>query len=315
MRPGPPRRRPARPVADAPVEVLHDRAAELAKGWLLALIEQEPLAAAPSILAADLVRDGPAICAAVVSALGSDAELGRIMAGGQHEQLVSRAGELAGADTPDAVSRAVEALRAVVWSALLGALADPDGALVAELAERLAAVTEVVRGAALRRLATGSTATETVTAWPQALEREVGGSRREGRPLSLLLVELVDAERMLAAEPDGEAEPTFERFAAAVRTAVRPDDLVIVEAAARVWVIAPGVDQHGAAELAAAVASAVRVAGSWRGAPLRASIGTSVLDRDAGDAAGLIGAAEEAGFAAAAGGIEVARAGRSEDPA
>ena len=35
---GPPRRRRARPVADAPVDVLLPRAEDLAKGWLLALL-------------------------------------------------------------------------------------------------------------------------------------------------------------------------------------------------------------------------------------------------------------------------------------
>jgi hypothetical protein len=155
MRSGPPRRRPARPVADVPVEALVERSEDVAKGWLLALVEQEPLAAAPSILAAELAQDGPAICAALVRALASDAELERISAGGELDELVSRTGEVVGANTAETALRAVDALRAIVWSALLGSLADPDASLVAEVAERLALVCEHVRGAALRPLSGG----------------------------------------------------------------------------------------------------------------------------------------------------------------
>ena len=66
MQPGPPRRRRARPVADAPVDALVLRAELLAKGWLLALVEDTPLEEASRILASDVARDGPRLCEAVV---------------------------------------------------------------------------------------------------------------------------------------------------------------------------------------------------------------------------------------------------------
>jgi GGDEF domain-containing protein len=289
---------------------LAERAEDLAKGWLLALVEQEPLARAPSIAAAELASAGPAICTALVRALGSDTELQRIAAGGDLEPLVSRIGELAGAQSPEEASRAAEALRAVLWSAALGALGDPDSSLVAELAERLAAVCELARGAALRRL-TGLERPGIADVLAAAISR----ARRDGTALSLLLVELEDAARMLAVEPAPEAGAVFDRLAAAVRGAARAGDPVIAEDRGRVWVIAPGVEREGSGRIGKALAEAVREGGSWRGAPLRASIGVATLDRDAVDAPGLIEAAEEASFTAAAGGIEVARAGAPEEPA
>ena len=147
MPPRPPRRRPARPVADAPVAALVARAEDLAKGWLVALIEEQPLARASSIRADELARDGPAICELLVRSLASDAELARVAEGVEPLPCV---GELAGAHTAEEVSRAVEALRAVLWSALLAALPEADATLVADLAERLAVVCEPVRGAAGR---------------------------------------------------------------------------------------------------------------------------------------------------------------------
>jgi GGDEF domain-containing protein len=292
------------------VEALVERSEDVAKGWLLALVEQEPLAAARSIRVRELTHVAPAICAALVRALASDAELERISPGGELGELVSRAGELGGADTAESVLRAVEGLRAVLWSALLGSLADPDASLVAELAERLALVCERVRATAVRRL-TGERGPPLL----DVLEARVIGARAAGTPLALLLVELEDSERMAAVEPAREAAASFERLAAAVRAAVGPGDLVIADAPARVWVIAPASDGDAAGRLGSLIAAAVREGGSWRGAPLRASVGVAVLDEDAGDAAdaaGLIEAAEEASFAAAAAGIEVGRAGPSE---
>src|SRR6266513_2552679 len=116
MVPGPPRRRRARPVADAPIDLLMARSEDVAKGWLLALLEQAPLDEAPAILAADLAREGPGVCGAVLRALADDADLRRLKPGGTLEPLAARVGELAGATGGDATSRAVDALQAVIWA-------------------------------------------------------------------------------------------------------------------------------------------------------------------------------------------------------
>lgn len=147
---GPPRRRRARPVADAPLDALLERSEDLAKGWLLALLEQAPLDEAPQILAADLAREGPRICAAVLQALSSDSDQRRLEPDGALAPLAARAGRLAGAAGAEATVDAIDALHGVIWSALRSELRDPDPELVGELAERLAQVTALLRTAALR---------------------------------------------------------------------------------------------------------------------------------------------------------------------
>ena len=92
MLPGPPRRRRARPVADAPIDSLLTRSEDLTKGWLLALVEQAPLEQAPGILAVDLSRDGPRICQALLRAIADDAGQRRLEPGGDLVGLVSRVG-------------------------------------------------------------------------------------------------------------------------------------------------------------------------------------------------------------------------------
>ena len=168
--------------------------------------------------------------------------------GGALELLVTDVGALAGAADSAMTSSAVDALQAVIWSALREELRTADADLVSELAERLAMVTEVVRAAALRRGAgsrarlrdasagagrrqsdlggrrdtdipapRGSDLAAGDVLWMNAVEDEIARAQGAGTPLSLLLVELDDADRMVGAAMEAEASATFGRFAQAVR--------------------------------------------------------------------------------------------------
>jgi GGDEF domain-containing protein len=407
MQPGPPRRRRARPVADAPVDALLLRVGDLAKGWLLALLEQSALEDAPAILAVDLALDGPRICDAVVRALADETDLHRLEPGGALEMLVSRAGAFAGRGGPEASSRAVDALHGVIWSGIREELSYPDADQVSELAERLGLVIEYVRTAALRRFEEGGaadpggpggsgdergdlgprsgpvsireaparpgpyeagtgagpravggprpgprvvqaedragggsqppeggaasgfprasegrlasgfpTASEGRAAsgsprasdalWVGALEDEIVRAERTGSPLSLLLVELEDAERVSTVEHQAESSATFGRFAQAVRGVVRRQDILACETDTRAWVISRDTGRTGAYSLAERIAGAVRAAPPWQGAPMTVSVGVAVFGEDGHDAASLIEAAEEGMFAASASGLAVA---------
>ena len=77
------------------MDALLARSEELAKGWLLALLEEAPLDQAVAILTPDLAREGPRLCEAVVRALSDDEDLRRLATGGALELLASRVGELA----------------------------------------------------------------------------------------------------------------------------------------------------------------------------------------------------------------------------
>jgi GGDEF domain-containing protein len=356
----PPRRRRARPVADAPIDALLPRSEDLAKGWLLALLEQAPLDDAPAILATDLTRDGPRVCDAVLRAIAHDTDLRRLEPGGVLSPLSARVGELAGASAPAAVSRAVDALVGVIWAAVRDELRGADADLVAELTERLALIGELVRSAALERssptlvspvpphvapvpppipaapppsppdaapvappppvattrpshppppqrdwpgLSDPPTLDPSRPLWVSALEDEI--VRSPGAPLSLLLAELEDAERVTAVEPRAEARAVFNRFAGAVRSAVRRQDLLVCESDARAWIIARDTARGGAYALGERIAAAVRSSASWHGAPLVASVGVAVFGEDGRTSGELIEAAEEARFGAAADGAEV----------
>ena len=140
-------RRP-RPVADIPPAALADGTA-VAKAWLLALVAATPLDAVPALPAADLAREAPGLCAGVLRAVGSDAELDRLAPGGDLADLAARAGRLGGAGAPAAAAAAVGHLRAAAWDALAPAAGRFDAAHVAALAARLGHVCDLVTQAAL----------------------------------------------------------------------------------------------------------------------------------------------------------------------
>jgi GGDEF domain-containing protein len=324
-------------VGGAPVESLLPRTEDLAKGWLLALLEVLPLDDAPAVLATDLTLDGPRICEAIVRALVNENELRRLEPGGDLEPLVSRLGAIAGALGAEPTSQAVDALQAVIWSALRTELRDPDGDLVAGLAERLALVGEVVRSAALRYWATGAEIVYPIRAsrgtsppkagdagaaqtqeasdagaaqspeevWIGAVQDELARAQQLDVPLSLLLVELEDANRVLAAAEPAEATATFGRFAQALRSVVRRKDTLACETESRAWIIARETGRVGAQALARRVARALGESGPPPSAPMTVGVGIAVLGEDGRDAARLIEVAEEARFAAEAAGVTV----------
>jgi hypothetical protein len=140
----------ARPVADAPVEALLERVEDLARRWAIALILERPLAEMAEVPLEDLARDAPGVCAQVVRALDSEAELARIAAS---EGSRGRAGaaptvRLGALDARETVEH-IEALRGVIWEATLATLDDPPARLLADLCDRLAFVCATLLAAAL----------------------------------------------------------------------------------------------------------------------------------------------------------------------
>jgi hypothetical protein len=140
----------ARPVADAPVAALLERGEELARRWAIALIVERPLAEMPEVPLEDLAREAPGVCAQVVRAYDSEAELERIAAS---ESSRGRAGAAPtvrlGAHDARATVEHIEALRGVIWDATLAELDEPSARQVAELSDRLAFVCATLLAAAL----------------------------------------------------------------------------------------------------------------------------------------------------------------------
>ena len=150
----------ARPVADAPVEGLVAAADELAGRWAVSLMRAHPLSRMGEIPLVDLIGEAPALCAQMARALRSDAELERLAAGHTDGRQGPSSGELrlaalAGAMDASTAALAVEALRAVLWEALLVELRWPGAEgltrQLADLSDRLASVCTTALVATLGR--------------------------------------------------------------------------------------------------------------------------------------------------------------------
>jgi GGDEF domain-containing protein len=143
--------------------------------------------------------------------------------------------------------------------------------------------------------------------WVGALTEEIEAAKASFAPLSLLLAELEDADRIVASAGSERADRAFSEFALAVRRALRRQDILVQETPFRAWVIARDTARAGAHSLGTRIAESVGETSSLSGSPLVSSVGVAVLGEDGIDCAQLMEAAEEARFAASARGIEVSR--------
>jgi GGDEF domain-containing protein len=280
-------RRP-RPVADVPPAALADGDAA-AMGWVLALLAARPLRDAPTLPMAELAAEGPALCAVVLLAVGSDAALADLDALGAH------AGALAGAGDAASAVAAVGHLRGALWESLVAAMAPLDAPTTAALAERLAFVCDTVAVAAVR--GRDFRVHDVRGDWRGAIERHVAA----GRPFALLAIEANNAARLMAADAD-DAGGALAGVVEAVRGELRPGDVLGREADGCLRIVATGDGRDLAERVAAAVAAGPPV----RGAPLTVSIGIAASPADGADADGLAAHADEALFAARAAGVPLA---------
>jgi hypothetical protein len=142
-----PRRQPrprARAVADLLAELSLERADEVAHRWIVALLRARPLEAIGEMPLAELARQAPALCMQVVRALQSDGELARLIEPGARESHDSTSAlcipAIVAATNAESLVRAVEALRGVLWEALIERLSEPSAREAGDLADRLAYV-------------------------------------------------------------------------------------------------------------------------------------------------------------------------------
>ncbi len=103
-----------------------ERTDELAKRWAIALILARPLEAIGEVPLAELAREAPLLCTHVLKAIRSDVELERLTAGqadlDESSPPARRIAAISGANNAREAAVAVEALRGVLWEALLDEL-------------------------------------------------------------------------------------------------------------------------------------------------------------------------------------------------
>ncbi len=144
------------------------------------------------------------------------------------------------------------------------------------------------------------------SAWIASIGRRLERHERDGAPFAVLLVELVDVERLRHAELPGEVARLTGLIETALSNELRPADSLTRENPGRYWLLAPETDSDSARALAERLAGAVRGTVSHRGAPLQVAVGIAVCPADGSQAAALAAHADIALFAARAAGRPLA---------
>ncbi|MEA2200913.1 MAG: hypothetical protein QOI89_1509 [Solirubrobacteraceae bacterium] len=204
------RARRASPVAGLPLESMLLRADELARRWAISLVLARPLDGLADVPLEDLAREAPALCAQCLRALESDEELDRLTgasspSGREESTPVSRLRAISGAADSAALVETVEALRGVLWGALLEELRWPmfeqtHSHRVADLSDRLACVCAGALAAALSA-APAEPDVAQQQAGPPVAEAEPGFERPERDSAAARAAVIVDEREEVPAAP------------------------------------------------------------------------------------------------------------------
>ncbi len=144
------------------------------------------------------------------------------------------------------------------------------------------------------------------SAWTGSIGRRLERYREDRLPFAVLLVEVLDIDRLAHAEPREELARLTTQVERAVGAELRPADVLTHEALGRYWLVTPETDAPGARRLAERLARAVRLAAQHRGVPLEVAIGIAVCPEDGQDAAALAAHADVGVYAARAAGRSIA---------
>ncbi|HEV3072579.1 MAG TPA: diguanylate cyclase [Solirubrobacteraceae bacterium] len=149
-------------------------------------------------------------------------------------------------------------------------------------------------------------------AWIGSISRRLERHREDRLPFAVLLVEVIDIDRLAHAESPPELARLTDHVERAIGAELRPADLLTRESLGRYWLVTPETDTLGARHLAERLARTVRLSARHRGVPLELAIGIAVCPDDGRDASVLAAHADVGVYAARAAGRSVAPA---DDPA
>lgn len=329
-------RRRSRPVSGLPIADLGD-GVEVAKRWLLELIGSVPLSSAKAVPAAELAREGPPLCAAMVDALGNDPAFDLISSSAP----AAEAGKLAGAEDAATTAAAVEALRIALLSAVRARLSEPSGELVAAVTDRISDISAVVLARSLGASVAQAVEAPIVAAapaepvpepaaapttrefvpepdepinvsksaegnpWVVAIENRIARTN-SGDAFAILTVEIDDVDRLVVSGSGREVATAIDCAERAMISALAPADALVRERVGRYWVVSPLQDRVEARELGEQLAACVSDSAAIAGAPLTASVGLSMYPRDGDEPDALAARADEGLYAARAAGIRIA---------
>jgi len=287
-------------------------AEEIAKGWILELVEHARLTELAQLRVPALARHAPGLVADVLAAVeGDEAGIEERLAGAS-----ARAAELALALRGPGAIESMPRYLAMLQSLMLARLAageDGDGPAARELvqaARRLAVAFGALQAASASALAggepleaTGLAGARELEAWLEAL---VAQYRRYGQPFALLAITALGQEGIASAYGPEARDRMLDAAARVIASQVRSADRAFRAASGEFVVLVPRHGSSAAAPLAERLIDVIRTSQEAREPRLGIAIGVAACPDHGDTAEALLEAAEAAALAAAEGGYEVA---------
>ncbi len=305
---------------------------ELAKAWLVRLIERASLDEIRELPTEQIARELPELITDIVR---SASEAGR---GADpyslSEEQAARAASLAALrggrreGAASSLARDISSLQAVLVAALRDELEDADPEVYADTVEQLVEATGAVQAAAAEALLRSSareleaqahtdplTGLGNLRSLQRELARLVELYKRYRHPFALLLLDIDGLKRVNDAHGHPAGDRVLVQVAMSVRRAVRTVDVAARLGGDEFCVLAPEQDVKGAGILAERLAAAVtsEVAGPG-GSPIGISVGVAVCPEHGEEADALVETADRAMYVAKAAGEMVALGSANGDP-
>jgi diguanylate cyclase (GGDEF)-like protein len=294
---------------------------ELAKAWLVRLIERASLDEIRTLPTERLARELPQLIGDLVAMVNSNGRLPLQLSGDQRERAAALALLRGGRDSsPADMARDLAALQAILVRALREELAQSDPERYADAVERLVEACGSIQAAALEELVRtrsreleSQANTDPLTGLYNLryLQRQITQlldvHRRYGHPFALLLMDVDGLKRINDAHGHQVGDRVLMQVAMSLRRAIRSVDIPARLGGDEFCVLAPQQDAQGGTQLAERLAGAVReeVAAPDE-APLTLSIGVVGCPEHGDDAETLVDIADRAMYRAKAAGEQVA---------
>ena len=305
---------------DAPIARLHETRGELAKEWLLRIVEQSSLEEIERLPTPRIVRELPDLIGDIARTASSDENGGGATAV-QGAELAKRLAELTGRGgaIDSQLIRVVSGLQSVMITALHRQLRTLDPVATLEAVERLTdifsslqadAVEEVLRQRSreLEWLGTTDELTGLHNAryLQQHMHHLMGVQRRYGHPFALLLVDIDGLKRINDAYGQAAGDRTLVDVATAMGETIRAVDTPIRMSDDEFCVLLPQQTATRARALAERLAGAIEAIEGPAGHSLGVSVGVVSSPQHAGEVDELLELADSAMYRAKAAGERVA---------
>jgi diguanylate cyclase (GGDEF)-like protein len=313
---------------DAPMERLDETRGELAKAWLLRVVEQSSLDEIERLPTPRIARDLPDLIGEIARAAADDAPPAAAAARGV--EWVKRLAELSGrGGTIDAqLIREIAGLQSVMVTALHKQLRTLDAAATLHAVERLTdlfstvqadAVEEVLRQRSLELEWLGTTdeltGLQNVRYLQQHMQHLVGVQRRYGHPFALLVIDIDGLKRINDAYGQAAGDRTLVDVATALGETTRAVDTPIRMTDDEFCVLLPQQTATRATALAGRIAAAIEAIEGPGAQPLAVTVGVVSCPQHGTDPDKLLELADTAMYRAKAAGERIAEAVEQPEPA